>query len=105
MNPCLVKMAAVALLAAAGTYTGTTLAESPPPAAPVTAETQYIMDLQAAGLPVPSNAVNAGHIICANLHGGVTVPQQAAAFLTTHPGWTTAMADQYIAITQKDLCQ
>ena len=104
MKPCLVKMAVVATLAAAGTYAGTTLADAPAAPAPVTAESQYLTDLQNAGLPVPANAVNAGRIICANLHGGVTVPAQAQAFLGTHPGWTTGMADQYIAITQKDLC-
>jgi hypothetical protein len=111
VNPCLVKMAVVGVLAAAGTFAGTTLADSAPaatssyacPQGISSSQCSYLEDLAGAGLAVPGNALNAAGIICIDL-SSETAEQVATAFLGTHPGMTLGQAEQYIEITQKDMC-
>jgi hypothetical protein len=54
---------------------------------------------------VPSNALNAAGIICVNLRSGVTAEAQAQSFQLGHPAFSPGQAQEYIAITQQDMCK
>jgi hypothetical protein len=121
MNPCLVRMVAVGVLAAAGTYTGTVLTEPAPAPAPGTYDCPsaatntvgvnaqgctYLTDLANAfgAAKIPANALNAArNPLCPYLR---TMPEETVvqAWLSSHPSFTLAQAEQYIQITQKDMC-
>jgi hypothetical protein len=105
MKMCLAGMAVAAAVASGGTYAGVTLTSSAPscPAGVSAAGCMYLADLATAGLPIPSNAINAAGIICINLRS-ITVEAQARGFLLGHPAFTLNQAEQYIEITQKDMC-
>jgi len=108
------KILSVALLSAAlssaGTYAGVTATDKATAAPSYTcpqgisaASCSYLTDLNSAGLPIAGNAINAAGIICIDLRSETT-EQVAQAYALGHPSYTVAMAEQLIAITQKDMC-
>lgn len=72
---------------------------------PLTAEEcAYLTDLYNAGL-LQSNSLNAAGIICEQLNTySATEQQLAAGEQLSHPEWTAAQANQYVLITQVDMC-
>jgi hypothetical protein len=101
-------MAIAAAVASGGTYAGVMLT-SPPTVQATCTETMpaggchYLSDLQAAGLAIPADAIDAAGIFCIDLKEEDALAV-AKAFLLTHPSFTLGQAEQYIAITQADMC-
>lgn len=106
-------MVAVGVLAAAGTYAGTTLTEPPARAVPTPAHTcpanvkpdgcAYLTQLNTAfpGM-VPTNAYQAAEIICINLRT-ITPEEESVAWQSNHTTFNLSQAEKYISITQDDV--